>query len=132
MAKTLTVTNNTRGLLILNFPHGVVPEVATMGRTGTREYVQATGERIVRAHRHPISGSVTLLAKGQEGSKVGGLPPSIYHAPDVKAALAASPPRISIEEVETKDPEPVAAPQPAAEPPVKEAPTVSAPASKKG
>jgi hypothetical protein len=81
MPETCTIKNQTKRPLVLNLPHGIVPEHASMGITGTLEYMSESGERKVRAHRHPISGSITLF--GGESAQVAA---SAKHAPDVQAA----------------------------------------------
>lgn len=98
MPQTCLITNKTRAILVLNLPHGLVPEHAKMGVIGTR-VATVTSERVekgrrfvelerkVVAHKRPVSGSVTLLAKGSEGDTAEVARTALF-APDVKAALA--------------------------------------------
>lgn len=112
MADTCTLVNKKRGLMVLNLYHGDVPELAKMGVVGTRGYDPETGKRPVLAHKRPISGSVTLLAKGDPGGGdcVSGLPRSIRASADVKAAVARGDVEVrDDEETETATPEPLAA-----------------------
>ena len=81
MPETCTIKNETKRPIVLNLPHGIVPEHAAMGVTGTLEYEAADGTRKVRAHRHPISGSVTLF-----GGEKATIAATAKHAPDVQAA----------------------------------------------
>jgi hypothetical protein len=98
MPETCLITNKTKGILVLNLPHHVVPEHARMGVVGVRiSTTKSTKvekgrtyreiERKVHAHKKPISGSVTLLAKGKKGDTAE-VARSAIHAPDIKAALA--------------------------------------------
>jgi hypothetical protein len=127
MPETCLISNRTRGILVLNLPHGVVPEHATMGLVGTRiatvksEKVEKGRKFIemecrVHAHKRPISGSITLLGKGQDGSAVE-VSRSAIHAPEVKAALKRG-------DIEIKDP-------PKAEATPASAPEAQAPEAKK-
>lgn len=98
MPETCFITNKTKGILVLNLPHHVVPEHAKMGVVGVRiastKTTKVEGgrtyreiERKVHAHKKPISGSVTLLGRGRKGDTVE-VSRSAVHAPDVKAAVA--------------------------------------------
>jgi len=120
-------------MTVLNLPHSVVPEQATMAVVGTlgpefkgtREQAATAPPRAFKVHKKPISGSVTLLGRGSgEGEVVDDLPLSVREAPDVQAALAARPtPLIKLEVYEVDDPPPVQAEAPPGEP----APPESAP-----
>jgi hypothetical protein len=98
---TITLRNRTKRLLVLNLPHAVVPEAAAMTVVGVREH-DATpvkgpadgtspnaGAKTLKTFRRPVSGSVTLTARGcaEKGDRAEGLPRSVLQAPDVKAAL---------------------------------------------
>ena len=118
MLETCLITNKTKGILVLNLPHHVVPEHAKMGvvgvRVATTKSTKVEGgrtyreiERKVHAHKKPISGSVTLLGRGRKGDTVE-VARSAVHAPDIKAALARK-------EIVIDDPEIVKAHKKAAE-----------------
>lgn len=110
MPETCLITNKTKGILILNLPHGVVPEHAHMAHVGTREekikstkveggrkYVEI--ERKIVSHKRPVSGSITLLAKGQQGDTVEVARSAIF-APEVKSAQQRG--LIEVSETEVK------------------------------
>lgn len=82
---TVTLTNKTKQPIVFNLPHHIVPECATMGVVATFDRDKLTGAKVLRPVRKPLSGSVTLLAKGV----VEGLPVSVQRAPDVIAAVNA-------------------------------------------
>lgn len=100
MPETCTIANKTKGILVLNLPHGDVPDHASMASVGSRSYiVKKDNTTMVRGekHRHidierqlnvtkrPISGSLTFLAgEKKEVSR------TVLAAPEVKAALAAN------------------------------------------
>lgn len=86
---TCTLANNMPGMQVFNLPHALVPERASMAVVGTRPHNPKTGQRQVRAHKRPISGSLTFLGKGKKGDTLEGLPRTVLRAPEVKAALAA-------------------------------------------
>jgi hypothetical protein len=90
------LVNETTAPQVLNLPHAIVPECATMGVVGTTDHDTKTGERPLRARKGPISGSVTLMPKGMKGASAE-VPRTALHAPDVKAAIAAK--RIRIAEL---------------------------------
>jgi hypothetical protein len=100
---TYTLANKTKLPVILNLPHGVVPELASMSVVGTLDHL-TTGERPLRATKRAISGSLTLCAKGTDGDKIAGLPQSVLNAPEVIAAKARD--AIEIIEVESPPKEP--------------------------
>lgn len=87
--KTLTLINKSKSIQTINLPHHIVPERATRGVVGTLAHDPASGERHVRAHKKAISGSITLMAAGTDGSTVEGLPLSVASAPDTKRMIAA-------------------------------------------
>lgn len=95
-------------MLVLNLPHDVVPERATIGVVGTltpefrgsREQASGAPPRELIVQKKAVSGSVTLLAKGSPGGGdvIDGLPLSVREAPDVQSALRTRPsPSIRIE-----------------------------------
>lgn len=97
MPENCVISNKTGTILVLNLPHGDVPEHASMGVVGVveskikretvvngRRHVEV--ERAIRAYKRPISGSVTLLAKGHKGDSAT-ISRTALFAPDVKAAI---------------------------------------------
>ena len=97
MPETCLITNKTKGILVLNLPHHVVPEHAKMGvvgvRVATTKSTKVEGgrtyreiERKVHAHKKPISGSVTLLGRGRKGDTVE-VARSAILAPDINVAI---------------------------------------------
>jgi hypothetical protein len=103
--KLVRIENLTRTMQVLNLPHSVVPELATMGVRATLEgeprvrkdkAAQAAAPGL-RVERLPISGAITLLPKGnQKGSTRDGLPLSVLKAPEIAAARGANPARIKV------------------------------------
>ncbi len=105
--RTVSLANQTKTIQVFNLPSVLVPEMSTLGSVGTTEHSTALartkgrkvrggdGERRVRLHRKRISGSVTLMPKGQPGDIVHDLPESVLAAPDVARALGAFPPKIA-------------------------------------
>jgi hypothetical protein len=90
MSGTITLTNKTSTILVLNLPHGLVPEAAKMSVVGVHAHDQKSGERkLSLAKKGPVSGSVTLLAGASAE-----VPRSALRAPDVQSALNAK--RITI------------------------------------
>lgn len=79
--QTICLVNTSKTIMVLNLPHGIVPEHSKAGIVGRLGHVPKTGERPLEAVRKQISGSVTLLA-GQEKEVAA----SATHAPDVIAA----------------------------------------------
>ncbi len=111
MAKRIVLKNATREIVVLNLPHGVVPEHATMRAVGTSEYNSKTGETIRRIARKPVSGSITLMPKGKKGDTSAPLDPAVLSVAEVRQALATK--RITREKnAESETPTP-GAPDPA-------------------
>lgn len=95
-------------MLVFNLPAHVVPEHAKVAVVGTRasEFVgtrklaaeTGAGQRILVASKRPISGSITLLAKGQTGDMLEDLPLSVLQVPEILKARDARPnPEIKVE-----------------------------------
>lgn len=83
--ETIRLVNKTGAILVLNLPHGLVPEAASMSVVGVRAHDLKSGERKVSlAKKGPVSGSVTILA-----GKFADVPRSALRAPEVQAALNA-------------------------------------------
>lgn len=119
MQRTLTIKNRTREQVTLNLPAGLVPELSQPAPTLPSEPLpraRRVGDRRVDLPGRPsrpvpvaarLSGSITLNARGTPGDTRAGLPPSVKRAPEVQAALAADPPRVSVEVLVSDDLPPV-------------------------
>jgi hypothetical protein len=104
--ETIRLVNKTGAIQVLNLPHGLVPEAASMSVVGVRAHDLKSGERKVSlAKKGPVSGSVTILA----GKSVD-VPRSALRAPEVQAALNARPPRLALIEVKAAPAEPAKLP----------------------
>lgn len=93
--RTVTLTNLTPSMVVLNLPAHVVPERSLAHRGSHQPQVPKApprvrpGEAVKVPDQKRQSGSVTLAARGTPGSVVTGLPPSVLQAPEVKAAIDA-------------------------------------------
>lgn len=135
MADTITLRNRRKRQLVINLPHGDVPELASVGVVATREH-DATpvrgprdtsspnaGARTLRVERRALSGSLTLTARGchEGGDYARDLPRSVLRAPEVQRATRGPDPDVEVVEpkptVEAAESAPDPAPEKKAAPP---------------
>lgn len=94
MPSTVTLQNKTKQVLVLNLPHHIVPECAVLQEVYTSEMDKATGRRVMKSVKKPLSGSVTLVANGNCAN----LPLSVQRAPDVVNAVNAGKITLTVQE----------------------------------
>lgn len=139
MAQTITLKNRRRAPIVMNLPSAVVPEMATMGGVARIDHdatpvsgpkdtsAPGAGARSGVIERRAISGSITLLARGNpEGADVArGLPRSVLQAPDVIKRTRGRDPDVAVEVVDVGEPAKDAAPDQAPPPEPAPAPTAT-------
>jgi hypothetical protein len=84
--ETCVLVNKNRTLRVLNLPAHLVPELSTRMVIGTQAHDPKTGERQLQAKRANVSGSLTFMPAGMEGSKLE-VSRAVLRAPEVQAAI---------------------------------------------